>query len=141
MKQLLIFAVVATCLAGCDRRSDQEKLQGEWELQTMWGWFTFDLSPSSKDDREVLTFDGNTFGFKNPRSNRRVSGTFVCDPAKNPKEITFTYGDRSVAAIYSFSEDTLSICVGENDTVAPTELKGGPRARPALLHFRHPGDK
>ncbi len=67
MSRHLLLAIVASCVvAGCDRRSDEQRLQGEWELREMHGWFTFDLTPFRKDDEEVLTVDRN-------RSRDRIS--------------------------------------------------------------------
>jgi uncharacterized protein (TIGR03067 family) len=124
-------------MAGCDGRSDQEKVQGKWEVWKMNGHFDFDLRPLSMDAREVLTFDGNKFSYtNNPISD--ISGAFVCDPTKSPKQITFTWGDRTIVAIYAFSGSDLKVCVGNNDATPPATFAGGPDERPALIFFRRP---
>jgi uncharacterized protein (TIGR03067 family) len=140
MRKAFAVALTVGFLAlGCERRSDQEIIQGDWELREMWGEFTFDLSAFRNDDREILTFKGNAFSYtNNVQSGKRVSGTFTCDPMKNPKEITFTIGERAIVAIYSLSDEALTICVGEKDNVPPSIFRGGPGARPALIHFRRP---
>ncbi len=131
-----VLAVVVLCLtAGCDSRSDREKLQGEWKMRAMYGWFEFDL-PAVKGGPSIITFSDDTFTFQNGEGPRhRVGGTFACDATKSPNQITLKYDGRTVVGIYCFSVGTLRICVGKDDKEPPGEFHGGPGDRPALLIF------
>src|SRR5262249_26221388 len=135
---LMAFSFFAT---GCDSMSDQERMQGEWQLAEMSGSFRFNLPPT-KWRPTTLTFAGNSFTYKNGQDpTQSVSGTFSHDASKNPKEITFTWGKQSVVGIYSLSRNSLQICVGHNDGMPPRTFAGGPGERPALLSFRRPASR
>ena len=138
MKAPLISAVVAICfIAECDSKRDVETLQGKWQLTRMVGDFSFDLPSGKKTDGpEILIFTGDTFTFKNDgRHKTGTTGSFSCDETKSPNEIIFNFNGRKVIGIYKFSLAGLSICIGEDDQVAPSQFRGGPGARPALLVF------
>jgi len=136
MKSRLVLAVAVGCLlAGCDSRSDPEKLQGDWQMREMWGWFKFDL-PTVKGGPTVMSFNEEAFTFKNEEGpEHRVIGQFACDTTKSPKQITFKFEGRTVVGIYSVSGGTLRICVDKDDKVPPGTFNGGPGERPALLMF------
>jgi uncharacterized protein (TIGR03067 family) len=140
LKTTLISIVMAICFTtGCNSQRDVEKLQGKWQLTRMAGDFSFGLTPGKKSDGpEVLVFSDEQFTFKNDERHKTgIAGSYTCDETKSPKQITFTFNDRSVVAIYKIAWGNLSICIGENDQAAPTDFRGGPRARPALLEFDH----
>ena len=128
---------------GCASRSDQEKLQGKWRLQTMIGEFDFGLG-SSKAEGPFITFMDGTFaveyGAGSSEHKKKVNGTFTCDTTQAPKQIIFAFGNRTVVAIYDVSSNSLRICVGSQDSVPPTDFDAGwPRfktSRPAMLKFK-----
>ena len=145
MKTLLFLLGPIICLmAGCDSRSDPEKLQGEWRLHAMSGVFDFGLPPT-KGMTMAITFSEDEFTYENldfgikKGLKHKVTGIFSCDSTKKPRQITFTFEGRTVIAIYEFSFGTLRICVGEEDDVSPSEFAGGApwfrSSRPALLIF------
>jgi hypothetical protein len=137
MKRFLLVAVIGSCLlVGCDSRSDQEKLQGEWQQWEMNGWFEFDLPPV-KGGPTMLKFAGNQFTYANePGSpSQTVTGTFALTGAN---EITFSFGNRKVVGRYGMPGGEVQVCVGEKDDVPPQGMRGGPGERPALLIFRRP---
>jgi uncharacterized protein (TIGR03067 family) len=113
----------------------------------MTGWFDFYVPWKGKGSQLVLTFTGDQFTAKTDEgTDYRVSGTFACDPTKSPKQITFTFtdrtGDHRVAAICSLSDESLRLCVGDNDEVPPQAFFFGPsRGRPAQLLFERPPAK
>jgi uncharacterized protein (TIGR03067 family) len=131
---------ISFCLlaSGCDSRPDPKRIQGEWQLWEMNGWFEFDL-PTLKGGPTKIIFTDEQFTFMNGVGpNQRVSGTFSCDQRKSPREITFRSADRSVVGIYSVSGSTLQLCFGKDDLVPPATFAGGPGERPALLVFHRP---
>jgi uncharacterized protein (TIGR03067 family) len=138
MNRFLFSAVVVISFTmGCDSKSDGEKLEGKWQLSRMAGDFSFGLGPGKKSDGpEILIFTGDRFAFKNDdRHQTGITGSFSCDETKTPKQITFNFSGRTVVGIYKISSPHLSICVGEDDQVAPSDFRGGPRSRPVLLVF------
>jgi uncharacterized protein (TIGR03067 family) len=139
----VLLAFAASCIAiGCSTGNDQEKLQGEWGLEEMWGLFAFDLLPVSIDDHVSLTVQGNKFTFVNNRkSARRVNGVFVCDATKSPRVNAFVYDSHKVVAIYSVSGRDLKLCVGSDAAVPPRSFTHGPGKRPALMLFRRATSK
>ncbi len=133
--------VLCLCVfaSGCDSRSDVARLQGDWQLWQMNGWFEFDLPVAGKGGSTKISFSDNQFTFMNDANpKQRISGTFVCDQAKHPCAITFRFADRSIVGIYSLSGRTLQLCFGREDSVPPPTFEGGPGERPALLVFHRP---
>src|SRR5260370_30515054 len=146
MKRHVILIGAIICLvSGCNSRSDREKIQGEWLLDGMAGWFKFYL-PSEKGGLKVIGFSGDEFTFENaPGPIHTVTGTFACDTTQSPKQITFNFNNRTVVGIYEVTSSSLRICVADEDEdskTAPTEFVGGAlrtgRPRTALLTFKRP---
>lgn len=138
MKRTFILLVV--CLtAGCSSTADHEKLQGNWLMHAVYGEFHF-CRPAGKGGTEMLSFADDNFTYRCPGSegDTSITGSFTCDPSKDPKEITFNFNGRSVIAIYDIGRQ-LRICVGEKDNVPPTQFDGGApqfkSSRPALMIF------
>jgi uncharacterized protein (TIGR03067 family) len=137
-RRLALVAAVICLTAGCDSRTDPEKLQGEWQMRAMYGWFEFDL-PAVKGGPAIITFTDDGFTFINDKDpKQRVSGTFTCDASKSPKQITFNFNRRKVVGIYFVAGGTLRICVDRDDRVPPKEFQGGPGEKPAHLIFERP---
>jgi len=130
--------VVISFTMGCDSKILGEKLEGKWQLSRMAGDFSFGLGPGMKaDGPEVLIFTGDRFILKSDdRHKTGIAGSFSCDETKTPKQITFKFSGRNVVGIYKISPSAkLYICIGQDDQVAPSDFRGGPGARPALLVF------
>jgi uncharacterized protein (TIGR03067 family) len=104
MARLYFLAACAVSLAaGCDFRTDRQKLQGQWQLYEMRGWFEFDL-PMVQGGPTILPFAEDGFIFQNcAEQKQRVSGIFACDTSARPSRITFTVNGRTVVGIYSVS--------------------------------------
>jgi uncharacterized protein (TIGR03067 family) len=122
-----------------------QKVEGEWELFEMVGSFKLLDPPHEKgtDVSLIVTFTDGEFTIQEagPEGDTRfpkmrASGTYSCDNTKNPKQITFNFGDRTAVAIYGFSFGTLRICVGEDEKIPPSEFHTGPSpGRPATVFF------
>lgn len=136
MKRYLAVIVGITCASiSCNSRTDRDLIQGEWQVRAMFGWFEFYLHPV-KGGPGVITFTDDTFTYTNSRDpGQSISGTFSCDESKNPREVTFSFGDKTIKGIYSVSGRNLDICVGESDSMPPRSFTGGPKERPALLNL------
>lgn len=123
-------------LLGCAPQPDREAIRGDWQRVQMHGGFDFGLPLFKLDSDFILSFDNDTFSYITSKaSNQIVKGTFECNESTNPKQITFTYGNKTVVGIYTLSNDRLRICVGMRDDVAPSSFFGGPQSRPALMDF------
>jgi uncharacterized protein (TIGR03067 family) len=138
MAQIHILAVSAICLAaGCDSRSDLEKLQGKWQLHEMRGSFDFGAR-LSKAGPTLLTFtDDGLVYLPSPDWNQRIEGTFTCDTTTRPSRVVFAFGGRTTVGIYSVSGGSLRLCFGLDDKVPPGVFEAGEghSARPALLLY------
>ncbi len=101
----------------------------------MSGSFEFDL-PATMGGPTIITFTDDKFTFQNAEGRKHLaSGTFACDTAKSPNQITFNFSNRTVVGIYSLSDARLRICVADDDKVPPRDFIGGPGEKPALLIF------
>jgi uncharacterized protein (TIGR03067 family) len=133
---LAVVVAAGAVVLGCDSRTEPEKLQGQWQVNEMQGWFEFYL-PTVAAGPSVLSFTGDDFVFQNsPDPNYpRVTGTFACDTSASPKRITFIFDGRTVVGIYSIFGGSLRLSVGTDDKVPPSRLEPGRRLseRPALL--------
>jgi uncharacterized protein (TIGR03067 family) len=137
-RHLAVAIVLCLPASGCDSRPDAERIQGEWKLWEMNGWFEFDLS-TVKGGPPKIIFTDDQFTFMNDVGpKQRVSGTFACDQGKRPREITFRFAGRSLVGIYSASGSTFQLCFGKDDLAPPSTFAGGPGERPALLVFHRP---
>ena len=143
MRKVVLLSVTTFCIAGgCDSRTDQQKLQGEWLLFEMYGEFDFCPQPAKQDWLPTtMAFTANEFRFTNGKGSRHnLVGTFDCDITHSPKQITFVFDRRTIIGIYDVSTTVLRVCIGEHDNKPPTEFNGGApvfkTSRPALLLFK-----
>jgi uncharacterized protein (TIGR03067 family) len=104
-----------------DAKKDQEKLQGEWTMQSGerdGEQFPDDLLKSLKrtvtGDKYTITRDGETF----------AKGTYTLDPSQKPKTIDAKLegNDQPVRGIYELDGDTLKICVAGPGEARPKEF-------------------
>jgi hypothetical protein len=126
MKRRILIPITIICFAaGCGSRSEQKKLQGQWQLSGMSGEFAFDLHPA-KEDWPYMTFTDNKFSYEcredSTGSTSRVTGTFSCGDTK----ISFYFNGRTVVGIYDFlSGGQLRIAIGEDEKVPPKTFQSG----------------
>jgi uncharacterized protein (TIGR03067 family) len=104
-----------------DAKKDQEKLQGDWTLQSGerdGQQFPEDLVKALKrnitGDKYVITRDGETL----------AKGTFTLDPAQKPKAIDIKLEgvDKPVQGIYELEGDTFKLCYAAPGEARPKEF-------------------
>jgi uncharacterized protein (TIGR03067 family) len=125
MMRLFVILAVGLLLGADDKQTDakkeQEKLQGEWTMQSGerdGEQFPEELVKALKrtvtGDKYVITRDGETL----------AKGTFMLDPWQKPKTIDgkMEGADKTVQGIYELDGDTLKICNGQPGEARPKEF-------------------
>jgi uncharacterized protein (TIGR03067 family) len=140
IKRIVLMGAILALTTGCSSSTDAEKLEGAWLSHAVYGEFYFGPMPK-RACQSRLTFSHGNFALDHPGlpEEPRISGTFICDPTTNPKQITFHFDGRTVVAIYDISGGQVRICVGEKDDAPPTKFSrgalGSKSPRPAVLIF------
>ncbi len=116
----------AAQLPAQDAKTEQKRIQGEWELVSL------ERDGTKASEKVVKSFrrkiDGNkyTVTIQKGGDTQTVTGTFRLDPTKKPKAIdvrTMVNGEeKMVLGIYELKGDTQRICMGPVDGPRPTEF-------------------
>jgi uncharacterized protein (TIGR03067 family) len=116
---LLLGFMASCCLVGVDDKSDQDKLQGDWKLES--GKQAGENTPEEFVKEFSLTIKGDKWSVKIPGGEDK--GTIKIDSSKKPKEINFTSESGAERqSIYDLDGDTLKVCVSEPGGNRPTEF-------------------
>jgi uncharacterized protein (TIGR03067 family) len=123
--------------AGDEKKTDKEKLQGEWTLvKAIMGGKELDADKIKEAKPLVIKGDQWRPPFKGPKL------TFTIDPSKTPKHLDLRpegAGDQFIyKGIYKLEGDTLTFCRGSGPAIErPKEFKGGEAV--GLLVFKRAG--
>jgi uncharacterized protein (TIGR03067 family) len=129
---MLLAGRLATAHAG---EGDREKVQGDWIVTAAEKVGRKATEEGLKD--ATITFTGDTFTWK--MGDKETRGTFSLDPAKSPRQIAISAGDKKHAGIYRLEGDELKICMGDgDDPPADFATKDGERAVLLILKRKKP---
>jgi uncharacterized protein (TIGR03067 family) len=115
IRKVLVVVVVGLLLAADSKdKKDEDKLQGTWVLES-------EERDGAKQDIGVktprVTFTNAGQGkVEDRKSGMSVEITYQLDAAKDPKHIDVTVNDKKVKGIYKIDGDTLTVCVGADDS-------------------------
>jgi len=121
MRTLLMVLAVGLLLAADDANKDQEKLQGDWTLQSG------ERDGNPFPDEIVKSLKRNITGnkFTITRDDQPLAkGTFTLDPAKKPKaiDIKLEGTESAVHGIYEVEGDAFKLCYAAPGEARPKEF-------------------
>jgi uncharacterized protein (TIGR03067 family) len=125
------FLLVSTGLgAGDDKKSDTDKLQGEWTVVSMELRGRVMGEEQRKDSQLIV--NGNEWLLRSKKDNKMyLKFSFTVDQAKSPKEVDFKIinpkgKEENLKGIYKLDGDTLTLCKRNIDNEdRPKEFKAG----------------
>jgi RNA polymerase sigma-70 factor (ECF subfamily) len=118
---------------GADQK-DEEKILGTWALVSAEAGGKKVPEEKVKEARLVFAAGGKWTG-KFPKGDQE--GTYKLDPARKPKEITFTGQEgKTQPGVYKLDGDTLTICINEEGNERPTEFASKEGTKLTLIVFK-----
>ncbi|HYT87230.1 MAG TPA: TIGR03067 domain-containing protein [Gemmataceae bacterium] len=120
---------------GKGKKSDQDRLQGTWEIVS--------LQKGGEDIPEEIA-KTIRLTFKDDKATLVIldinkDGTFKIDAGKKPRTIDLTLDDKTAEGIYAFDGKNLKICIAEAGQPRPTEFKSEGGTQTALATLRPVG--
>lgn len=133
IRSLLVLAIVVAMGAAPrpeGKKEDKDAVQGSWTFASG----EHNGQPPTDDVKAMrLTFKDDRLT-ATLREEVKEEGKFRLDPAKKPKEMTFTPSQgKVVRGLYELDGDTLKLCLGPPDGDFPTEFSGREGTRCAVL--------
>ena len=123
--KVLAMLVVAGSLLGADAPRDAEKLQGSWKVVSAEDSGRKAAEETIKHLRWAVTKDAISYKV----GNKTTRWAYKLDPARKPKWIDLTEGDRTRLAIYELEGDTLKVCFAEGmQKERPTAFESKPNS-------------
>jgi uncharacterized protein (TIGR03067 family) len=141
MRMIAVLAALPMLLSGslatlrAEDKGDQDNIQGSWTVS--YGEKAGSKAPADvlKDGR--MTFTGGDFAWK--MADKESRGTFTLEPNKSPAAISLSLGGMTLAGIYKFKGDELTICVGSgNDRPTDFATKSGEKSLLLVLTREKP---
>jgi uncharacterized protein (TIGR03067 family) len=119
---VVIFGLVFAANLPAEDKSDQEKIQGKWKIES--GTRGGNPIPDDVSKNTIIVFDGNKMKMTFTRDGQEQTRdmTFKLDPTAKPKAIDVDINGKPGLGIYSLEGDTLKICHGEEGDARPTEF-------------------
>lgn len=141
MRSIVVFGFVSLLLpvpwsAATDgkRKSDQELLQGTWDVMSE------EPQPKRKEPRQVVFRGNKLIALKKGKRDGRP-GQFRIDPTTSPKSIDMRIGDFWIKGIYRLDGEKLEICTSAGKD-RPTDFNvKGKRFHLLLVLRRHKPEK
>lgn len=130
---LILGFLASLLLVPTDNKSDREKLQGEWKLES--GLMAGEKPPEEFIKNFSITFKGETWAVS--VNGQEEKGTYKENATKKPKEITFVSDSGSERqGIYDLDGDNFKICVSEPGGTRPTEFDSKAGSQSMYLVFK-----
>jgi uncharacterized protein (TIGR03067 family) len=124
--KVLALLVFAGLLLGADAPRDAEQLLGTWKVISAEDSGRKASEENIKNLKWTVARDAITYTYKVGKTTR---WTYKLDPARKPKWIDLTEGDRTRLAIYHLDGDTLKVCFAEGtQKERPTAFESKPNS-------------
>jgi uncharacterized protein (TIGR03067 family) len=120
---VLVCGLALSAVAAADEKSDQDKLQGKWKMES--GTHGGKPLPDEIVKGSTITIDGKTMKMTRTAEGKDQTRemTFKLDPSKKPKTIDVDMDGKPGLGIYSLDGDTLKICHGDQGDERPTTFE------------------
>ena len=123
--KVLALLALAGSLAAADAPKDAEKIQGSWKVVSAEDSGRKAPEETIKSLRWSVTKDAITYKV----GNKATRWAYKLDPARKPKWMDLTEGDRTRLAIYELEGDTLKVCFAEGtQKERPTAFESKPNS-------------